>query len=262
VTDTNAFSINSFSGIDGPFPLSFQVQRHTGGYLSTRAHAQRVASLLPIAVEASILRLCVFSLDHYELSRDGCTVVPLVELARSHGLSSEVIDASTIVLSTASLLALVGDVSHYNLYLFHVPDSWSSSAIEDAVLAITDTSGGTCTLSKLPESRFYLSSHDDCYVHIECCEESLPAAQLGALLQQYAEALLGHPVARPDISLCRSLLELSLTLSSTERLCSPAAPERRIGLSKDSWTPNRASELRADIALSVDPTYSRWNLVE
>jgi hypothetical protein len=212
-------------------------------------------------VEANIHRLCVFNLDHYELGPDRRSIVPLEELARSFGTSFEAIDASTIVLSPDSLLALLGDVSHYNLSLFHVPDSWPTSVIEDAVIAMTEPPREASNLLQFPESKLYLNSHDDCYLQIECREESLPASQLGVLLQQYAEALLKLPVMQPDLSLCRTILELSQTLCSTAKLCKLGAQETLVGLSKDRWIPNGSPEPRVDITLSVDSTNSRWSLV-
>ena len=81
MTDPSAFESNSLSGLQGPFPLSFELQRHSRELFSTYVQAQRVATLVDLLNGTDFRRLCVFGVDHFEFVPETNALVSLRDVA-------------------------------------------------------------------------------------------------------------------------------------------------------------------------------------
>ena len=261
MTDPSAFESNSLSGLQGPFPLSFELQRHSRELFSTYVQAQRVATLVDLLNGTDFRRLCVFGVDHFEFVPETNALVSLRDVAREGDLQFEAVDADTLVLDLDALKKLLDRIAHYNLSLFDVPDAWSLIDVEEAVLVLREPSSDYRILDALPDSDLYINSHDDCYLYAECRTESLVADQLATLLQEYAQAVGDRPVPCPPASLCRSIWARSLTLSSSAQLCSSNSLELILGFSAE---PRRTladfGELQTDFRLILEVDGPRWKL--
>jgi len=80
--------------------------------------------------------------------------------------------------------------SPYELTLVDLPGSPSPGQVEEIALTIGTTAYGEPVLPAIPGSRLRYSGHDDCYLHVESADRTLPAALLGRLLALLAGSAL------------------------------------------------------------------------
>jgi hypothetical protein len=258
----SAFQQNSLHGVNGPFPLHFDVRRHASGLCSTNAQAQRLADLDALLQPVLWDRFCIFDVGHYISDPNSAAGVSIADLISEEGLQLDQIDRNTVVVSASEFWIFLRNFSHYNMRLLGVPHAWAPANIEDAVLLANEhASRGGFLLEAIPGAPLYVSSHDDCYVYTELISTlTFPEMQLSALLQKYAEALTEQSVPSPSQDLCAQLLERSPTLFSIGRLCTVRGGDIKLGLSFDAEARDRPNLILADIDLVFSGTERGWDI--
>jgi hypothetical protein len=192
--EPNAFTINRLGVGGGFFPLSLHVTSAAG---VTRAFlcAQRVTDIADQIAENSSGRLSVFGLEQYSVF-DEVSDIPLTlaGLTRLAGVEFTVVDEETVVFPAEKLKKLLSGFSHSNLTLFDLPPEWDENTVIRGVLAYRehDWKADAPLLPEMPGSRFFIDSHDDCYLTVESVDTLLPRQIFARMLGLYAAALLGQ----------------------------------------------------------------------
>jgi hypothetical protein len=217
-----AFSVNSI-GLDGtPFPLSFSVREASGSWIvdATAAQAGELADVLMRAASDTIVVVNLGTnsfLDKDDVQR------PLPRIAAGQGVSCQVhplgaLASGVIGLSEEAAAMRRDDLprflagwSPYELTLADMPGGPDPERMEEIALAIGTAAYDEPVLPGLPGSRLRYSGHDDCYLHVESTDRTVPAALLSRLLALLAgSALAGaSPVEVPEPSgvITTSLIE-------------------------------------------------------
>lgn len=188
--EPNAFTINRLNG--GFFPLSLKVTR-ADGVTNAFMCAQRVADCADLIAEHSTGRIAMFGLEQYSVFDEaGEFPLSLAALARQAGLPFTTIDEETIVLPAGQLTPLLAGFSPDDLTMFDLPSTWNVDAVIRGVLAYRehDWSGEELLLPELPGSRFFIASHDDCYLTVESSDSILPRQIFARMLGLYASTVI------------------------------------------------------------------------
>jgi len=206
-----AFSVNSI-GLDGTlFPLSFSV-REASGFWIVDATAAQAGELADVLMRAASDTIVVVDLGHSSfLDKDdapwppsriaagqgvSCQVHPLGALASGViGLSEE-----AVALPRDDLSLFLAGWSPYEMTLVDMPDGPDPGRMEEIALAIGTAAYDEPVLPVLQGSRLRYSGHDDCHLHVESADRTVPAALLSRLLALLAgSALVGaSPVEVPE----------------------------------------------------------------
>ncbi len=165
------------------------------GYLCPQS-VEEVAGILPTYAKD---RICIYGFDRcwdYDLDQPPPT---LEETARRQGLSPLVPDRDVIVIRTTELRALLADVGHYNLSLLDMPAEADEDRALDCVLKALDIDWrkGESVLQSLCHSDVFLSSHDDCYLHVESRHLAHLRDHLRCLLKDYVSSWFEVPIPLP-----------------------------------------------------------------
>jgi hypothetical protein len=208
-----SFSVNSI-GLNGtPFPLSFSVREASGSWMvdATAAQAREVADVLVHAAGDTIVvvDLATSSFSNNDnhvpwppsriaaVQGVSCQAHPLGALAAGViGLSEE-----AIAMRRESLPQFLDGWSPYELTLADMPGSPDPGRTDEIALALgTAAYYDEPVLPGLPGSRLLYSGHDDCYLHVESTDPTVPSALLSRLLGLLAgSALAGAlPVEVPE----------------------------------------------------------------
>jgi hypothetical protein len=268
-----AFSVNSI-GVDGtPFPLSFSIREASGSWMvdATAAQASELADVLIRAASDTIvvvdLRTSSFLDNDYVqwlpsriAARLGvtCRVHPLGALASGvAGLSEE-----AVAMRRDDLPVFLDGWSPYELTLVDMPGSPSPGQVEEIALAIGTAAYDEPVLPALPGSLLRYSGHDDCYIHVESADRTVPAALLSRLLALLAgSALAGaSPVEVPEPA---SVIIASLIGDHPHwagRLSAVSGDTVTVSLSAVAapWRPRHPLPERTDRLLTCDVRQGLW----
>jgi hypothetical protein len=208
-----AFSVNSI-GLNGtPFPLSFSVREASGSWMvnATAAQARELADVLMRAASDTIVVIDLAASSFLDNDNDvpwppsriaagqgvSCQVHPLGALAAGViGLSEE-----AIAMRRDALPRFLGGWSPHELTLADMPGSPDPERTDEIVLALgTAAYYDEPVLPGLPGSCLLYSGHDDCYLHVESTDQTVPPALLSRLLALLAGSALAHvfPVEVPE----------------------------------------------------------------
>jgi hypothetical protein len=208
-----AFSVNSI-GLNGtPFPLSFSVREASGSWMvnATAAQARELADVLMRAASDTIVVIDLATSSFLDNDNDvpwppsriaagqgvSCQVHPLGALAAGViGLSEE-----AIAMRREALPRFLDGWSPYELVLADMPGIPDPERTDEIVLALgTAAYYDEPVLPGLPGSCLLYSGHDDCYLHVESTDQTVPPALLSRLLALLAGSALAHvfPVEVPE----------------------------------------------------------------
>lgn len=262
--DWTAFAVNRL-GLNWPIPLSFDVSAGSGGVQQAYLHAQSVLEASEVLMEHIDGRLCVFDVKVSVGVPKATTGRDLEEMiCDCHGVNPVAVDGGVALIQTSDLQALVRDMDHWSMKLLQVDDAVQpETALELAPRAWdlywSDNEG---VLESLPQSRTFLSSHDDCYLWIESRSESHLRDHLRCLLKYYVSTRLDTLVEMPPPDLAEEYLahhssltiqEIDAVLFERERILRMMCSDNRFTLKSFTRNPIVAW-------ISVDIDTMRWEL--
>lgn len=196
IPSTNAFTINRL-GLTGTFfPFSIKVSQKDN-VSSIFVCAQRVVDLCDLLEKHASNNLVIFGVDQAsQFDKFTKKEISIEGLASNAKVPFSAIDSETIVLSKEYSLPLLSTFGHYNLSLFDIVNDWNESQVISQVLAYRayDWRSQEVVLPKLPESRLFLSSHDDCYLTIESYSPDVSKDIFIRALQIYAGTVLATKI--------------------------------------------------------------------
>lgn len=252
----NSFNTNSLHGVPGPFPLSFDYQRHSARCVSTYASGQSALAIVKILPATPEQRFCLFDVDHLEFDVLTGARSSLRSVLAAADIPFKALDAETLILGRSAIEQALETLPHYNLKVFSIPVGWESSDVEDFVIALPDFE--ICKLDQNKPIDFFADSHDDCYLSAEFFHDQLAFAQLGALLTDFVSALDEGPAILVPDPICRELLRLTPNLRTTAALCSISGQRRTIGLSTRRAALSDLGALEAELNLVYEDNL--WRL--
>lgn len=161
--ERRAITINSLNG--SPFPTNINFSLKNGVY-SVYLIPVSVLEVMNFINQDSFL---VFNVDHYE-HNDG-KPRSLAEVVSKHSIYQIKFDEETLVMDRKSVIRLLDEIAHYNFCLIDVePQIEIDKVIE--IIDFVDKWNETTIIDRVG-SNIFLSSHDDCYLHIETSNENL-----------------------------------------------------------------------------------------
>ncbi|SNR96920.1 hypothetical protein SAMN05216276_100240 [Streptosporangium subroseum] len=261
----NAFGTNRL-GLDGPgFPLTINVSASHGVHI-VNGTAARTCDLIDVLTPTTQSTAVVLNIDQYSwLDPDGDPLRPR-EIARQQGIQATAQDitwAQAHGSAPSDLLTMDwsdlnrffdGSWSHYGADVLDVEGPLSDDVADEVALASRLWSQGSCLLREFPRSRVFYSGHDDCYLHVESVDPTMPTriftrliALFGgsALLDDDTESVM---VAEPQFSIAENMLRESTYWVGT---ILDRDPWRRMTM---GFTPTRwrlGSPLSEDISLQL-----------
>ncbi len=195
----NAFTINRVGSL-GPsgiassfFPFSFRVSRKED-IVSIDAYPLRVVDLCELFQRRILEYLAVFDVGSAEFHEPPGASQSLQGLATTSGIAFMPIDSESIVLPKEELPRLLSAFNHYDLCLFDLSDHWDEIEVIGQILTSREHNWQSqeSILSKLPSSRLFLSSHDDCYDTLETYKEGVAEEIFALMLSTYTQAVLAE----------------------------------------------------------------------
>ncbi len=276
VPSMNAFTINRLgtkteSGLDSmPFPLSAEVSTDQG-VSGLHICAQRVVDLCDLLEKYAQDHLALFGVEaHKSHLFEGFLWkrFPLTDLATLARVGYSAIDQETIVLPKENLLPLLTTIGHYELSLFDIPGDCDEIQIIGQVLASKehDQRRHEAVLPKLPESRFFLHCHDDCYLTVESHDPGLPKDIFGRTLQIYAGTALemepGSPFDIADFP--RDLIDVfwksDLGITMWRDRTQVESDGLLIGVDAPSWLSQRDADYEGQFLILYDAGCQQWSV--
>jgi hypothetical protein len=187
-----------------------------------------------------------------------CQVHPLGALASGViGLSED-----AVAMRRDDLSRFLAGWSPYELTLVDMPGSPDPGRMEEIALAIGTAAHDKPVLPSLPGSRLRYSGHDDCYLHVESTDRTVPAALLSRLLTLLAgSALAGaFPLQVPDPSAAITTTLIAEHAHWTGRLGTVSKDTVTISLSAVAapWRLGDPLPERTDRTLSYDVLRGLW----
>jgi hypothetical protein len=263
----NAFTLNRLGPEGAPFPLSVELRAAPDGIQELSLVALRFVDLVDALVARAGPRFVVHGLEQTSHVIDGePRSASLSEIAAENEVEASVLDPDSLVVASADLRALLGDVAHHQLFAF----DWEGLAeVEEIVACLTREEAPPepwVRLTRLPRSTTWLQVHDDCYVELETRRPALARAVVARALQLWVGTALwsaggGQPdVARPPGAILDALLAggaftlpPEATVVEGERVA--------MGFLRRAWSPReeRAEETPAE-QLLYDAATRRWAL--
>jgi hypothetical protein len=171
------------------------------------------------------------------------------------------IDEETIVLPAGLLTPLLAGFSPDNLMLFDLPSTWNVDEVIRGVLAYRehDWSGEGLLLPELPGSRFFIASHDDCYLTVESVDMLLPRQVFARMLGKYTAAVLEREdiAAVPD-ELVDALWQGNFGLAILRDLTEVTPSGLRIGVTRKPFNFRDEETYPVDCYLTYNAVNRKW----
>lgn len=216
----NAFGVNSVGLHRSPFPLSIGVVESEGIW-TVGATAARTCDVIDVLAGSAHDTAMVLNVGQTSWLTDDHTPWPLGRIAQEQNVDATVhdigwaapspdLDGDLLVMAWRDLYQLLDGWSPYGIDILDIPGPLPE--VDELVLAINTRDAATCMLPRSPGSGIYYSGHDDCYLHAETIDATLPTRLLTRLLTLFAgSALLGDDtdtltVPQPEQRLAATLL--------------------------------------------------------
>jgi hypothetical protein len=266
ISEDNAFMINLLGG--GFFPFSAEVSQNEGVW-RLQICAQRVLDLCDLLVKHGGEACALFGVGQFSLIDEvSGAALPLSRTAEELGVPARVIDEETIVVPSVLLFKLLCGFSHYELNLFDLPADWTEEQVIRQVLEVQGDDGQGALLARLPASRVFLSSHDDCYLTLESTSEVVPREVFAHTLHSFACALLDDLSATqmdavelaPD--LIESLWGDGFGLHLLRENVDLVNGVLRMGASKAAYDFGNPQPSTLDMWITYDPSTRKWAVDE
>jgi hypothetical protein len=220
VDQFNAFGVNSIGLERRPFPLSISRVAVDDVWVvdATAARAYELIDILAADADRAAL---VLNVDQTSWLDDNYQPWPLRRIAQQQHVPAAAcdirwaspdpaVDNDLLVMSWSDLPRLLDGWSPYNIDLFDQPRP--PDTIDDLVLTVSTRRIDDYLLARLPGSTVYYSGHDDCYIHIQTTDPTLPSRLFARLLATLAGSALldarteSVVVPHPDPHLTADLL--------------------------------------------------------
>ena len=229
--------VHRIGSAGGRFPLSFRVDRTDPDIQRVSIVAVRVTDCAPVLVDLARPTIVAFNISHNTFGADGELLDP-IEIARSTDTAAVGYQTDwavpgagrhlgrphhgAVALPKSGLPEFLRRINHHDLELIDASDAPSVDGFDEFILRWnTATKPG---LAGCPDARFYLRSHDDCYLNAESRCPSMTTDILrigigihfGAHLVQ-GQATDGTTVTLPPATLVRALTDNAASWTS----CAP-----------------------------------------
>jgi hypothetical protein len=256
----NAFTINRMWASKVLFPLSIQFQKINNVY-QLLISPQRVIDLCDIFKEVGVTTFTVFDVDHNNL-------LSLLEVTKEEAVVCQSIDTESIVIKIDEFSKLLSTLNHYNLNAFDVPSNWQEGKVIEAVLAVKEHNRASheLILTKINEASLFIFSHDDCYVLLETCNQSILYRTISRIVQIYTGTILAQEYnifnVFDDIpqTIIDSLFSEIPFLTIFQEATILSENELRIGISKKKLYPLEKA-YPIDVFLSFNLSTGNWRFL-
>ena len=222
----NAFGTNRL-GLDGTgFPLTINVTASQGIHI-VNGTAARACDLIDVLSSAAQNTAVILNIDHYSRLDPHDDPLRSREIARQQGVQSTAHDitwtqshgsapSDLLTMSWNDLHRFFdGNWSHYGADIMDANGPLPDDMADEFALAFHLQSQDSCLLREFPQSRVFYSGHDDCYLHVQSIDPTMPARILtrlialfggSALLDENTESVM---VAEPQLSTAENMLRES-----------------------------------------------------
>jgi len=199
VPTRNAFEMNRLGMSGKPFPFSVSCYNPEHNIWTMYLYPQRMRDICDLFETYGVTQWAVFDVSHVYLY-DAKTSKPLSlsEVATDFNVMHQVIEPGFIVLSTEGFCQLLQEFEHFDLTAFGVlTKPVSEDQLIEQYLRLLDWQRSERNrLSALSDSNIYLSSHDDCYLHVEAHNPEFLKSIFRRALASYVGTVL-REVERP-----------------------------------------------------------------
>ena len=179
-SENRAINTNSLNGEPFPVNIDFSIKDGVYHIYSMPISVLEVMNLLP---QKTFL---IFSVDHYEFV--GSETLSLSEVVSRHSSYLTKFDEQTLLMDKESIVRLLEEMPHYNLCLID-----AEKEIEiDKVIQIIDLAEkfGETDITRETDTNVFISSHDDCYLHLETKNEKLALDLISLQIRILVSAVL------------------------------------------------------------------------
>lgn len=169
--NNRAININSLNGNSFPVTIEFAKTNNIYRIYLTPISVLEMINLLSLNI------FLVFNVDANEYD-EGLRSFTLKQLADKYAAYLKAFDEETLLMNKEELVQLLDEISHYNLCLI---DAGIDTNLDKAIhiIDLADKWYEKTIINEL-SANVFLSSHDDCYLHLETNNRNL-AVELIAL---------------------------------------------------------------------------------
>jgi hypothetical protein len=222
----NAFRTNRL-GLDGTgFPLTINVSASQDIHI-VNGTAARTCDLIDVLSSAAQNTAVVLNVDQYSRLDPHDDPLRSHEIARQQGVQSTAHDitwtqahgsapSDLLTMSWSDLHRFFdGSWSHYGADIMDAEGPLPDDVADEVALAFHLQSQDSCLPHEFPQSRVFYSGHDDCYLHVQSIDPTMPARILTRLIALFGgSALLDDntesvTVAEPQLSTAENMLRES-----------------------------------------------------
>ena len=264
----NAFTIHKL-GVPGgviPFPFGISCYENANGVFSLILHP---ISLVNIGDFFNGFRtIVVFNIAHSTEDLKTGEMVVLSELAASFEVDFRAVDTETIVISGETLEALLKEIDHYDFHAFDIPKNYTDEGILAGVsnrlkhkLSKTNP-----LLPQLPNSNFFLYSHDDCSLHLDSYDVRFLIQIFERVLQIYAgtvlieESSFEGEIAGIPKDFIDAIWPMNTGFTIFRDLTEVGKSKIWIGISKKEINLQEAGEYPSDFFIVYDYEAGEWGI--
>ncbi|MBN1318286.1 MAG: hypothetical protein JXA42_22585 [Anaerolineales bacterium] len=186
----NAFTIHQLGTAGGaiPFPFSASTRHYENGVIQFRLHPVRVVEIADLF--AQYPRLVVFDVAYTSFDEQLSEQAALCEAIEFYGVDCQPVDHDAVVICGTDFPGLLSSLDHYQFQAFLPGPAAAIETIEELLTGLRPRLRDAPVLPRLPDSPFFLSSHDDCNLTLESAGPELPRLALERSLRYYAGTVL------------------------------------------------------------------------
>jgi hypothetical protein len=264
----NAFTIHKL-GVPGgaiPFPFGVSCYENTIGVFSLYLHP---ISLVDIGdFFKGFETVIVFNVAHSTEDWKIGETLALSELATNYEVDFRAVDTETIVISGEELEVLLVGIDHYDFHAFDVPKSYTDEWIIEGVSAHLKhkRSKTNPLLPHLPNSDFFLYSHDDCSLHLDSYDVKFLKQIFERAMQIYAGTVLieesnfeGEIAGIPK-EIIDTIWPMNSGLTIFRALTEVEKSKICIGISQKEFNFREAGEYPVDFFILYDYVVGEWRI--
>lgn len=264
IPSTNAFTINRLG--DSFFPFTIEVSQKDD-VSRIFVCAQSVVDICDLIEKHATNNLVIFGVDQaFQFDKFTNKEISIKGLASNAEIPFSAIDSETIVLSKEYLLPLLATFDHYNLSLFDIKSDWNESLVISQVLADLehDWRSQDAVLPKLPESRLFLNSHDDCYLTIESYSPEVSKDVFVRALQIYTGTVLAKKIKySSELSdfprdLINTFWKDDFGLTILEKITELKNDSLKLGVSKQPYNFNEKVKYTPEFWILYEVKNQKW----
>jgi hypothetical protein len=264
----NAFTINRLVGPGGPMPFPFGARAYgkTRGVYALYLHAQAVIDLSDLLQDFEMI--AVFDVSHHTYDEETNREIPLAKTAVAEEVESRVVDLDTILIPGSALTELLLEFAHYNLHILDMPKDPSDDSVVVSVLKYHEYKWSETDrlLHRLPDSRVFLDSHDDCYLYLESRDLRFLKKAFSRMLQIYVGTVLFEEsefkgeITEVPTNVLEALWPENTGLTTFRDRASIEGPKLRIGFSQREFSFRENREYPISLFIEYDVSVGEWHV--